>query len=88
MKIINKERLKDCKNGAQKYVLSFDTNITKDFLNSIKEKGKLTFQEDFDFPLYKMDNDDFMFRGKLETNDLKIWINKGTLEEAIDYFFK
>ncbi len=88
MKILKKERLKDCKNGAEKYILTFDNNITKDFLKSIKDKGKLTFQEDFDFPIYKMDSDDYMFRGKLESSDLKIWINHGSLEEAIDYFFK
>lgn len=81
MKIINKKKLEDCKDGSLKFQLTFSSDIDKGFINSFSDIAEITIREDFDIPYFKVDKKDFFaLKGSLNNNNAKLWINNGSFD--------
>ncbi|MFW5782080.1 MAG: hypothetical protein ACOCWO_02180 [Candidatus Muiribacteriaceae bacterium] len=83
MRIIEKERLSDCKNGSRKYSLIFSENIEKRHIDILSEYGDMDYRPDFEKPYWKFDKGDYMLKGTTGKDSARLWLNNGEIDEVL-----
>jgi hypothetical protein len=82
-------RLDDCKDGSIKFRLVFDFVVSEKFVMSFPDDHEKIIREDFEKPYFKIDYPGFYaLKGSLNSDNAKLWINKGSYSDWEKYFFK